>query len=375
MGDSQLNNNRYLRSLIWNGENPVDSAPQDLSLLLYYGYLLPAVRTGMKLRDVWSDLVARGVPETPSSDAYIRFVETELDGRQREYDADDVSRLFRSQVLSAFGPDSPVNVSADVKRLAHSYVSAEDPLHFIKFRRWLQDEVNRGDVTQWQQNQLDKAARAAYRLGLPKSLRVSADIPVSPSRFWTPVDIRMGDRRTRHHTPTEQPHIWRLPPFVLSRKIFADMPADLLPCIRSESSRGKVVKRLAEFEKTGTVNEDELVGELERYFIDIDRILLTEAPGSVRDEYLALKRRQKVHASLVIAHNEAVSIVGIIPDHPALALVAAFYGLIITAFGSIATIRQTWGEQGPIKDGIAVGLLAAERAAARGDLVLSSPNK
>ncbi|MFD3991703.1 hypothetical protein [Streptomyces sp. NPDC058583] len=329
----------------------------------------------MKLHDVWGDLVARGVLGTPDSDAYIRFVETELEGRQREYDGDDVSRLFRDQMLIALDPNSPVRVAAAVKRSARGYVDAEDPLHFIKFRQWLQDEVNRGDVTPWQQAQLDKAARAAYRLNLPKSLGVSTDIPVSPSRFWAPVDIRMGDRRTRRHTPTEQPHIWSLPPFVLSRRIFADMPADLLPSIRSESSRGKVVKRLSGFEKTGTVDEDKLVGELEKYFIDIDRILLTETPGGVRDEYLELKRRQKVRASLIIAHNEAFSIVGIVPDHPALALAAAFYGLIVTAFGSISTIRQTWGGREPIKDGIAVGLLAAERAAARGDLVLSSPNK
>ncbi|MFD9499660.1 hypothetical protein [Streptomyces sp. NPDC060035] len=152
------------------------------------------------------------------------------------------------------------------------------------------------------------------------------------------------------------------------------MPADLLPSIRSESSRRKVVERLAKFEKTGNVDEDKLVDELDAYFHHIDRILLTDAPGSVRDEYLALKRRQKVGTSLVIAHNEAWSIIGIIPD-PTLALVSAFYGLLITAFGSIQQIRRAWSEKGPLEDGIAVGLMAAEQAAARGDLVLSSPKK
>jgi hypothetical protein len=127
VGDSQLINNEYLRSLLWPSEAIANPGLSDLALLLKHGVLVPAIRSSAgSLHAVWHDLAAR-LPEVPE-EQYVHFLEEHLGQHgQVAYETDKVSTLFRDQVLATLDPANdmfrlkegysgrPVEVQADYR--------------------------------------------------------------------------------------------------------------------------------------------------------------------------------------------------------------------------------------------------------------------
>ena len=365
VGDSQLINNRLLRSLIWQGEGVLEDIPQDLDFMLKQGYLVPAVRNNAdNLTAVWRNLRERRVPEAPVDTRYVTLLEDSLSGQELRYNASEVASLFYRQALSTFDPARPGRwLARSAKQSVHDYIIDQDILYWIGLREWLTGYVSKGNVTERQARAIDDAARTCYRHNLPISLHIAADIPISDSRFWAPVDLRIGTSASpAAQGPLASGQSFELPPFVLSRRFLASLPAQLLPAIKGERSHRSVVKRMAKFEKTGRLDVDRMVDELEEYFRDIDLVLATETPGTVRDEYKRIKRRARVSTRLLVAYEVGLASVALVTGviDPALGEALGGFGLITTAFGSVAKVREA-NHLKLLRRGFAIGHLQQEK--------------
>ncbi len=125
----------------------------------------------------------------------MQFVQDHLgDNNGVVYQADEVSALFRNQVLATFASDNrSLRLKDSVRRAVYEYVAAQDTLYYIRLRQWMAAELERGRLEEHHRKKIDLAVAAAYRHNVPKAIKGSLiDIPLDPKHFWTPIDIRLG---------------------------------------------------------------------------------------------------------------------------------------------------------------------------------------
>ncbi len=233
-GDSQLNNNPSLRSLIWDDESTEhleEKCPRDLSLLLREGYLLPAIRKEYRsLNDLRVEHLARNVKDVPS-EHYTTFVDECLSGKRRTYDGDIVSLVFRNSVLDAFSSQDNIGkgkLSKQTAKRVYEYVASQDKLLYNSLRDWASQEVQNGNLTERERRYIDRVVGGCYRPNVGLCLNVNIDVPISSTGAIYPFSILLGNNEL-FHAVGQQRQEWELSPKVfLSREILSVIPAEAL---------------------------------------------------------------------------------------------------------------------------------------------------
>jgi hypothetical protein len=349
VGDSQLINIPHLRALLWPGEpdgNP--RAPSDLAPLLDHGVLVPAIRSSAaSLSDVREDLVRRGV-HYAGDERYVNFIESHLDAKYHvTYQASSVSSFFREQVLATLSSgNTHLRLKDSVRRSAYHYVADQDVLYHIRMRQWMGAEAAAGRMSAFHLKKLENVLAAAYRHNIPKAVKGSLiDVPLDPDKFWTPIDIQLGRRSIIPGAAPQDFAEFPMRPFAVSPYVLSTVPVDTLLAIRADPSRGKALKRLEQFRRTGRVEGDKLAGELEDFLIIAEQIIYADARGELR-EYIRNRRRTRRGANLTVARDlglavagmsiwgTAGKVAGLIGD------TAGYAGLVVSAWASIQTLRD-----------------------------------
>jgi hypothetical protein len=349
VGDSQLINNEHLRSLLWPHEASADPGIiGDLALLLKHGVLVPAIRgSAGSLHAVWRDLRAR-LPEVPE-EQYIDFVEEHLGRRgQVSYNADNVSELFRGQVLATLDPSNDMfHVKDSVRRTVYDFVAEQDTLYYMRLRQWMNTQVSAGRMTAHQRMKVDRAVAAAYRHNVPKSISGSLiDMPLNPRDFWTPIDIRVGRASIFGTTSAGVFAAYPMRPFALSPRVLGRLRADTLITIRDDPARRRALNGLEEFRRNGQIDAERLAGDVERFLYNAEQIAYADAQGNLRD-LIKARRRSRRRARLTITGGLGLAVAGLniwglAGDIASTASIASGYaGLVVAAWGSIKTVRAS----------------------------------
>jgi hypothetical protein len=347
VGDSQLINNEYLRSLLWPSEAIANPGLSDLALLLKHGVLVPAIRSSAgSLHAVWHDLAAR-LPELPE-EQYIHFLEEHL-GQQGQvaYETDKVSTLFRDQVLATLDPANDMfRVKDSVRRTVYDYVAEQDTLYYMRLRQWMDTQISTGRMTAYQRIQVDRAVAAAYRHNVPKSISGSLiDVPLNPRDFWTPIDIRIGKASVFGTASPSTFAAYPMRPFALSPHVLGQLRAETLLAIHADPARRRALKSLEKFRRNGQTDAEQLAGDLERFLSSAEQIAYADTQGKLHD-YIRTRRRSQRRARVTVTTNmglaaAGLSIWGLVGDVGSITSNAAAYaGLVVTAWGSINTLRR-----------------------------------
>jgi hypothetical protein len=349
VGDSQLINIPDLRSLIWSDEplrNP--EVLSDLAPLLDRGVLVPAIRSSASsLTQVREDLVDRGVYYAGSAD-YAHFIEQHIEHTDRIiYEAGIVSALFREQVLAILsGENTRLRLKDSVRRAAYDYVANQDVLYHIRMRQWMAAEMEYGRMNDFHSRKLERVLEAAYRNNVPMSIEDSlVDVPIDPRRFWTPIDIRLGNQSIIKGADPADFATFPMRPFSVSPRVLGALPTEALFAIRDDPARRRAVKRLDDFRQTGRVDGPRLAEDIERFLYAAEEIAYSEVRGELR-ERIKERRRASRRAQLIVTRDLGLAIAGIsiwgaISNVAAQVGSAAGYtGLVVTACASIQALRD-----------------------------------
>jgi hypothetical protein len=349
VGDSQFINIPDLRSLIWPGEPSGNSQVlSDLAPLLDRQILVPALRSSTSsLTEVRNDLVRRGVYYA-GSEEYVRFIE-EHAGRsgQIRYEAATVSSFFRNQVLAILSSSNKkFRLKDSVRRSAYDYVANQDVLYHIRMRQWMLSELEHGRMTDFHRARLEEVLAAAYRHNVPMAIdRSLIDIPLDPRKFWTPIDIRLGNSSIIAGSAPADFAVFPLRPFSISPRMLGTLPVDVLLAIREDSTRNAALKRLDEFRRTGKIDAERLAGDIEDFFYSAEQIIYSAARGELRD-HIRRGRRIRRNAILSVTRDLGLAVAGIgiwgTVDSVTsqVSNTSGYVGLAVTALASIQTLRD-----------------------------------
>jgi hypothetical protein len=346
VGDSQFLTNERLRALIWPGERgaPADP-PADMDVLLDHKVLLPAIRsTAGTLRDVWTDLSKRHVEDIAAED-YISYVEEHLASRPRlRYDAAAVSALFRQQVLATLSAQNgDLHLLRSVREATYNFAAEQQPLLFAGLRRWMDEQVASGRMTARQKSLIDRAVATAYRHNVPKAIKGSlADVPLDPADFWTPIDIQLGRKTAARGAGLSEAAIR---PFALSPRILGSLPAETLLAIRADPARRPLSRNLADFRRTGSIDIQQLAGQLETYLYAAEQLAYSSVQGELR-EAIRRRRRSGTATMITVTRDVGLAAAGLGlwrmagPAAGLAATAASYTGLVVIAHGSLRTLRH-----------------------------------
>lgn len=350
-GDSQFNNNPYLRSLIGGEESTEhlsEQCPRDLSLLLKEGYLLPAIRKEYRsLNELRIEHMGRKVANVPS-EQYITFVEECLNGQRRTYDGDIVSTIFRNRVLDAFSSQENIGrgkLSKQTAKSVYAYVASQEKLLYKSLRDWALQEIQNGNLTEKEYRRIDRIVAGCYRHNIALSLDTNLDVPISPTRAIYPFSILLG-KNELFHTVGQQRREWELSPKVfLSREILSIIPAEVLVHIKgskkTQPSRHYtiVTQNLERFRQGQNINIEDMVGALEEYLAEVELIFRDYLSSKQREGYLAQKQKAKQKAIVKVIVDGVVALLGLIP------YVGNAIGLIHTGFGAYRDLQKVSKQQ------------------------------
>jgi hypothetical protein len=375
VGDSQLINIAYLRSLLWPEESVGGPVPADLSALLARGVLVPALRSSAdSLHEVRADLARRGVSYA-GSERYVHFIEESAGGtRPIIYEADKVSALFRDQVLATLdSTNTYLRLKDSVRRLAYDYVASQDVLYHIRMRQWMESQVSAGTLTAYHKGKLEDVLAACYLNNVPKSINGSLiDVPLDPRKFWTPIDIRLGRRSAISGSSPSDFVAHSMRPFSVSPHTLGKLPVETLLAIRADPARRPALRRLEEFRRTGEVDAPKLAEELEAFLYSAEEIAYSDARGELR-EHIRATRRSRRRGRLAIVRDMGLAVAGVSIWGSAgditgqIATAAGYAGLAVTAWASIHALRN-FGDT--YRHGYAVGRAVPPEHR----LVLAGPN-
>ena len=348
VGDSQLINVAYLRSLLWPEESVTGQVPADLAVLLARGILLPAIRSSAdSLNDVRADLASRGVSYA-GSERYVRFIEENAEGAKPiVYKADRVSALFREQVLATLASTNTYfRLKDSVRRLAYDYVASQDVLYHIRMRQWMESQESKGTLSAYHKGRLEDVLAACYMNNVPKSINGSLmDVPLDPRKFWTPIDIRLGRRSAIGKSAPSDFLAYPMRPFSVSPRTLGKLPVETLLAIREDPARRAALKRLEEFRHTGEVDAPKLAGEVEKFLYSAEEIAYADARGELRD-HIRDTRRSRRRGRLAIVRDMGLAVAGLsiwgsVGDVTGqFANAASYAGLAVTAWASIHALRN-----------------------------------
>jgi hypothetical protein len=146
--DSLINNNKFLRNLIWPEEpGAYGVCPRDLANLLQDGFLIPALRNTTKsLKNLREDHVNRNVDGIPSIE-YVDFVEEHLLKNQIQYEPEKVSNLFKQRCLNAFCSNTnqiKSKLSKKIRQRVYDWIECQEPLLYTPMRIWMKKELEIG---------------------------------------------------------------------------------------------------------------------------------------------------------------------------------------------------------------------------------------
>ena len=354
IGDSQFNNNPYLRSLIGGDESTEQLAqqcPRDLSLLLREGYLLPAIRREYhSLNDLRVEHMARNVDNVPS-EHYITFVEGCLMGQRRTYDGDIVSTIFRNRVLDAFSSQENIGrgkLSNQTAKRVYEYVASQDKLLYKSLRDWALQEIQNGNLTEREYYRIDRIIAGCYRHNVALSLDTTLDVPISPNRAIYPFSILLG-KNELFHAAGQQRRSWELSPKVfLSREILSVIPAEVLVHIKGSKKTQPthhyttMIQSLEHFRQGQNINIEDMFGALENYLAEVELIFWDYLSSKQREGYLAQKQKAKQKAIVKVIVDGFVALLELIP------YVGNFIGLIHAGFGAYRDLQEVSKQHGLI---------------------------
>jgi hypothetical protein len=349
VGDSQIINNPHLRSLIWPGEPSVEpEMPVDLGLLLQKGVLFPAIRSGMSsLSSVWQDLEDRKT-EGISSREYVHFVEDSLRGEYPiSYDGRMVSALFQEQVLASLAPDNEeVRLGRSIRQAAYDHVAMQETLYYKKFRDWMREQMDVGRMSEYHRRVLEKVFSAAYRHNVPKAIDGSQiDVPLEKSRFWTPVEIKLGSPNLASRSTSAGFATYPMQPFVISQHVLGRIRAQTLLAIMDDPARRPVVRQIRTFCRTGSADFQRFRDDVEKFLASAQEIIYADANKQLR-ELINRRKRAQGKARLTVARDVGLAVAGLDIWHTVgqiggdVASAAGYTGLAITAFASYQTLRH-----------------------------------
>lgn len=350
-GDSQFNNNPYLRSLIGSDESTehiAQQCPRDLSCFLEEGYLLPAIRKEYRsLNDLRLEHLARNVDNVPS-ERYIRFVEECLSGQRKTYDGDVVSTIFRNRVLDAFSSQENIGrgkLSRQTAKRVHDYVANQEKLLYKSLRDWALQEVRNGKLTEREYHRIDRIVAGCYRHNVALSLNTNLDIPTSPLRAIYPFSILLG-KNELFYAAGQKRKDWELSPKVfLSHEILSTIPAEALVQIKGTKKTqpshhyNTLVQSLERFRQGKNINIEDVVGSLEEYLAEVELIFRDYLSSKHRGEYMAQKQKAKQKAIVKVIVDGIVTLLGFIP------YMGNAISLIYAGFGAYRDLREVSKQQ------------------------------
>jgi hypothetical protein len=320
----------------------------DLAPLLDRGILVPAIRSSVSsLGQVQADLVSRGVYYAGSAD-YARFIEESTEHADRiVYDASTVSALFREQVLAILsGGNSRLRLKDSVRRAAYDYVADQDILYHIRMRQWMASEIDKGRMSDFHARKLERVLEAAYQNNVPMSIKNSlVDVPLDPRRFWTPIDIRLGDRSIIQGSEPKDFTAFPMRPFSVSPRVLGTCSVEALFAIRDDPARRRAVKALDKFRQTGQLDGTKLAEDVENFLYSAEEIAYWDVGGELR-ERIRERRRSRRRAYLSVTRDLGLAVAGI-SVWGSLSNVAAqigsaagYAGLVVTACASLQALRD-----------------------------------
>jgi hypothetical protein len=180
---------------------------------------------------------------------------------------------------------------------------------------------------------------AAYRHNVPKAIKGSLiDVPLDPRQFWTPIDIQLG--RQGKFRGVVAPEFVSLPmrPFAVSPRVLARLPAQTLLAIRDDTTRRPVMKNFSEFRRTGTVNAEQLSGDVENFLLSAEEIAYEDARGDLRD-LIKRRRRERRHSNITVMRDAGLAVAGL-SIWGEVGSITGYAGLAITAWASIHALRH-----------------------------------